>query len=224
MRAWIWTLTVLAFVGAGLLVGRLRDTATPIEQGFFAVPPAPISHLAAGFDNIAADLMYMRFTVYWGYQLTHGRHFHNLYPMLDLITDLDPRFRPAYELGSFALGDAGQVKAAVELLNKGAKTQPQSDWYPYQAGIVLFMQGQDYLEAAHYFELAAQKPHARPSAAYFAARMYKEAGRTDLAIKTWQRVYVSAGNSSVRQVARNALRRLGKNTDVLIPKSSESVL
>lgn len=208
MRAWLWILTLLALAGAAGIVGKLRDPADPVRQGYLSVAPAPAGRIVAGFNNLVADALYMRFTVYWGYQLRHGRHFQNMYPMLSLITDLDPRFQPAYEMGALALGDCGKPEEAVALLEKGAKHAPDSYWFPYQAGLTLFFFGDDHLGAARYFEQAASKPNAPPAASYFAARMYAEADRKDLAIKTWQRIYASSKDPSVRQVAKNALARL----------------
>lgn len=224
MRALVWIVTLASLVGAVGILGRLRDPADPVRQGYLSVAPKETGRMVAGFDNVAADLLFIRFTAYWGYQLRHGRHFQNLYPLLDLITDLDPRFRPAFEMGALALGDSGKPMEAVALLDKGAKTAPQDEWFPHQAGLILFFYGDDPMRAARYFERAARMPNARPASAYFAARMYAAADRRDLALQTWQRVYATAKDPSVKQVARNALIKLVKNRNDLSPKSDESML
>lgn len=209
MRGLAWGVTIGALVAAGSLLGSVRDAADPVRQGYLSVPPKPLGTMVAGFRNLAADVWYMRFASYWGYQLTHGRHFQNLAPLLDLITDLDPRFRTAYDYGALALGDSGQVDEAVKLLDKGAKVEPSDHWFPYKAGITLFFFSEDYLRAARYFERAAGLPGAPPEARYFAARMYEKGTRRDLAIASWRQTYATATDPSVRQVARNALERLG---------------
>lgn len=209
MRALAWGITVGAFVAATSLLGSVRDGADPIRQGYLSVPPKPMGTMVAGFRNVAADFWYMRFASYWGYQLTHGRHFQNLFPILDLITDLDPRFRVAYDFGCLALGDNKQTDEAVQLLEKGAKHDPKDYYFPYQAGLTLFFFSEDYMRAAHYFERAAVLPGAPPEARYFAAQMYERSTRRDLAIASWQRTYATATDPSVKQVAKNALRRLG---------------
>lgn len=209
LRLVAWLLTVGALVGSFSLIGSLKDPSDPVQQSYLSVPPLPLAQMVAGFRNLAADAWYLRFSSYWGYQLTHGRHFQNLAPILTLITDLDPKFMQAYELGSIALGDSGQVREAVALLDKGAKAQPDDYWYPYQAGLTLFFFSDDFMAAAHAFERAATKPNAPPSASYFAARMYEKGTRRDLAVQTWRRIYVEAKDSSMRQVAKNALKRFG---------------
>lgn len=209
MRAITWAITVGAFVAVNVLLGGVRDAADPVRQGYLSVPPKPLGTMVAGFDHLAADLWYMRFASYWGYQLTHGRHFHNLYPILDLITDLDPFFIQAYEFGALALGDNNQVDEAVMLLDKGAKHDPKNHFFPYKAGMTIFFFSEDYLRAARYFERAAELPGAPPEARYFAARMYERGTRKDLAIASWRHTYATATDPSVRQVAKNALKRLG---------------
>lgn len=209
MKGLAWAVTIGAFVAASALLGQVRDAADPVRQGYLSVPPKPLGVMVAGFRNMAADFWYMRFASYWGYQLTHGRHFQNLYPLLDLITDLDPRFTVAYEFGALALGDDRQVDEAVRLLDKGAEREPRNYWFPYKAGLTLFFFSDAYMRAAHYFERAAELPDAPPEARYFAARMYEQGTRRDLAIASWRRTYATATDSSVKQVAKNALVRLG---------------
>lgn len=204
-----WVVTIGAFVAASSLLGSVRDAADPLRQGYLSVPPKPLGTMVGGFQNLAADFWYMRFASYWGYQLTHGRHFQNLYPLLDLITDLQPRYMQAYEFGALALGDNKQLDEAVRLLEKGAKHAPENYYFPYKAGMTLFFFGEDYMRAARYFERAARLPGAPPEARYFAARMYEKSTRRDLAIASWRHTYQSAKDPSVRQVAKNALKRLG---------------
>lgn len=189
------------------------------EQGLLSVPPANLTKiLASGYENMVADIFYMQFTTYWGYWLTHGRKFHNLYPLLDLVTELDHDFRSAYEVGALALADAGDLNRAVDLLLKGAHYHPKDHWYPYQAGLMLFLYGNDYLLAAKYFEMASRIPGAPPDAAYFSARMYAEKGQKELARKRWLQIYIEASRSSDKarlEVAGRALKRFKLDGDDL---------
>ncbi|HEY9898330.1 MAG TPA: hypothetical protein V6D00_04040 [Pantanalinema sp.] len=204
-----WLLTLAALGGAATLLGTMRHPADPGRQGYLSVPPAPVARAVLGFENLAADALYMRFSSYWGYQLTHGRHFQNLSPILNLIVDLDPRFKPAYDLGALALADSGRVDEAVALLDKGARHHPRDYWFPYQTGFTLFFFGNDNMRAAGYYARAASLPGAPPEARYFVARMYEQATRKDLAAQVWRRILEDSRDPSVRQVAKNALERLG---------------
>lgn len=208
---WLGGLATLgALVLAFVLGGLVRDPADPRYMAYLSVPPPQLAQVSVGFRNLLADLHYIRFSSYWGFQLSHGRHFMNMEPLLHLITELDPKYKQAYELGGLALGDAGDGKAAARLLDAGARRFPEDPWFPYQAGMMLFFFSEDYMDAAHHFEQAARLPGAREEASYMAARMYVRVDRRDLAIATWRRVLRSP-DPSMRQVARNALKKLKAN-------------
>ena len=205
---------LVLLVAGGCALGSLlrwEAEASSRPAGLLSVPPAAALKLGTmGFRNMAADALYLRFVGYWGYQLTHGRNFHNLYPLLSAIVELDPRFYAAYDLGALALGDSGEPMKAVELLEKGAKKAPENWWFPYQAGMTLFFFSEDYGLAAEYFKRAAQLPGAPPEAGYFAARMYERSQRSELAAATWRAIYLRADNPSTREVAKRALEKLGE--------------
>ncbi|MBU6429251.1 MAG: hypothetical protein KGR26_09595 [Cyanobacteria bacterium REEB65] len=202
-------LTALALAFLVALFSLLRwERVRNVEDGLLSVPPQRVVKIAAcGYDNVLADAFYLRFSTYWGYWLTHGRKFHNLFPLLDIITSLDPDLHPAYEVGALALADADQVGKAVDLLNKGSAQHPEDYWYPYQAGLMIFLYSNDYLRAAHYFDVSSHKPGAPPDPAYFEARMYNVAHRRTDALDQWVRIYLS-GDKDMAEVASHSLRKL----------------
>lgn len=212
------SLLVLLLAGGCALGSLLRweTEAAARPPGLLSVPPAAALQIGSmGFRNLAADILYLRFVGYWGYQLTHGRNFHNLYPLLSTIVELDPRFHAAYQLGALALGDAGDPMAAVQLLEKGSAHDPTNWWFPYHTGMTLFFFSDDSMLAANYFERAAAIPGAPPEAGYFAARMYEKSERHDLAVATWQAIYAQSENPSVKEIAKRALSKL----DAEVPPS-----
>ncbi len=204
---------ILLVAGSCALGSLLRweSEAAIRPPGLLSVPPAAALKVGSmGYRNLVADALYLRFVGYWGYQLTHGRNFHNLYPLLSAIVELDPRFHAAYELGALALGDSGDPMAAVRLLSKGARRDPANWWFPYHTGMTLFFFSDDALLAARYFERAAEIPGAPPEAGYFAARMYEKGQRKELAVATWRAIYQGADNPSIREVAKRGLEKLGE--------------
>lgn len=178
--------------------------------GLQSVPPARVAKaLAAGFDGFLADVAYIRFSTYWGYWLMHGRAFHNVAPLLDLVVTLDPRLRSAYEIGAVALGDAGDIDAAVRLLSIGAKANPGDPWFSFQTGMMLFLYSTRHAEAAAAFERAAAMPGADPAAAFLAARMHLSSARKDLALRIWLDIWRSTKSSSMRTCAANWIKKEG---------------
>ena len=205
----IFLVAALGFAMAVLASYRMPDTSSDRWMSQLSVAPGAIARVTGGFDNVLADTMYIRFSTYWGHQLTNGRHFMNLEPLLERIIELDPDFKAAYLLASLALGDAGQVEGALRLLETGQKRHPGDPFFPYRAGLTVFFNTDDYLRAATYFEKAASLPAAPPEARFMALNMYRRTGRRDLVIRAWSEIFATAKDRSVREVARRGLERLG---------------
>ncbi|MBO9541869.1 hypothetical protein J7643_14875 [bacterium] len=181
------------------------------------VPNPQLVKLAVSdFDNLTADLLWMQVIVHNGEQLVADgdamRDFSGMYEALDLVTDLDSRFREAAIFGSWMLSDAGKVDEARRLLVKSMHQHP-SEWiYPYQLGFVEFLYARRYIEAAEYFSRAASLPDGPAGAARMAAGMYAKGNKTDLAIASWRNIHAK-GDARVRGFARRALAKLGVSVD-----------
>ena len=180
---------------------------------YLSVPPAGTARaVGAGFDNVMADGLYVQFIYYFGRHMKKDATFFNLHPVLNLITDLDPRFEDAYIMGAMALSDNGQKQEAEALLAKGVKANPD-DWrFAYDAGMNLFLFGdtpEQYLRAAGYFKQAAALKDAPAEARFMEARMYTVTGRRELMIAVWKDTYVNSPSKEARGVAERALTRLG---------------
>jgi tetratricopeptide (TPR) repeat protein len=179
-----------------------------------STPPAHTARLlSVGYANIAADVLFVNFVIYFGKHLRRDKAYHNVQPVLDVITDLDPHFEGAYVLGALALGDNGEVDASEALWNKGVALHPTSWRYAYEAGINLFLFAStpaQYERAAKLFGQAAAIAGAPPEARYMQARCYDYTHRRDLAIAVWRNTYLTAPTPEERAVAERSLKRLGE--------------
>lgn len=223
MKGLLGIAAAAALFGASLGMLRLYDgSMTKIE--YLSIPPAVTTHaLAAGYENIAADGLYLQFIHYFGKHLRAKQRFYNVYPVLDLVTSLDPHFEGAYLMGAMALGDNGQVDESENLWSKGVRANPGEWRFPYQAGMSLFLFGNrndQYLRAAELFRAAAALPGAPPEARYMEARMYQVTSRREMAIKIWADTYLNSPSEEARGVAERTLKRMG----VPLPRRAEPVL
>ncbi|MDB5096147.1 MAG: hypothetical protein JWM80_568 [Cyanobacteria bacterium RYN_339] len=204
-------LAVLCWAGG---IGTLsRWEAGEVQTEYMSVPPTATARLlGAGYVNMAADALYVNFVVYFGKHLHRDKAYHNVKPVLDLITDLDPSFEGAYNLGALALGDNGEVDASGALWDKGVAAHPDSWRYAYLAGMNMFLfatKPEQYERAAKLFEKAATLPGAPREARFMQARCYDYTSRRDLAIAVWRNTYLAAATSEERAVAERSLKRLG---------------
>ena len=167
---------------------------------------------ASGFENVIADSLWLTLLQYYGERyFINNREMVNLDAMFGLITDLDPKFWFAYWLGAWALGDNDQVDAALRLLEKGERLNPDYLHYPYLQGFIRFLFLRDHVGAAACFERAATRPIAewedqKRFARSLAARMYQEQGKDNLALKIWQDLTKSPDRATAAIARRNVKR------------------
>lgn len=94
-----------------------------------------------------------------------------LYPLAEIVTDLDPRFGYAYQVaGSNLSGLAGRYEESDRLLLKGMRNVPDRWSLPFVYAVNKFLYEGDYLEAARYARRAAEVGH-RPHLALLAANL-----------------------------------------------------
>lgn len=216
MRAMWRVLAAVACFGGAIGMLRVHDG---LKGGldYMSVPAVGTTRmLVAGFENMAADGLYLQFVHYFGKHLRDKQKYYNIYPVVALITDLDPHFEGAYVMGAMALGDNGQAEDSEAIWAKGVAHNPTSWSFAYQAGMALFLFGdtpEQYMRAAALFRKAASLPGARPEARFMEARMYDVANRRALAVAVWTDTYLHAPSAEMRGVAERTL----KNRHIPLP-------
>ena len=106
------------------------EPATPVM--WLQAGPA-MERAALGYDALVADIYWIRAVVYFGRQRlsdAKDKNYDLLYPLLDLVTTLDPRFNVAYRFGAFFLSENApdgpdRPDLAIELLKRGIEARPE---------------------------------------------------------------------------------------------------
>lgn len=126
--------------------------------------PETAARLALSYQAVLADVYWIRALQHYGRtRLMRGTgEYSLLYPLLDLTTTLDPRFRVAYRFGAIFLtepppGGPGRPDLAIALLEKGLAAQPSRWEFALDIGFVHYRSG-DYLTAADWFQRASDIP------------------------------------------------------------------
>jgi hypothetical protein len=189
--------TVMAVVTVALLmvlhvvglrhVGGFR--ASEPSRTIDYVLPGPILRITAvQFDGLAADLMLLKATTFFG-ERTYKRmrlapqEWDRLTETLEAATVLDPVFLDPYHFGEMVLTwDAGRVADANRLLEK-ALSHRRSDWViPFYLGFNHFYFLHDDEKGAEYLMIASRLPDSHKFVGLLAARLSTRAGRTEAAI------------------------------------------
>ena len=171
--------------------------------------------LALGFDNLVADVYWIRAVVYFGGQRTTAgqTQFEQLFPLLDLVTSLDPQFNVAYRFGAIFLaeplpGGAGRPDLAVALLEKGIKLNPKRWEYLQDIGFIHYFWSRDYGRAAEWFKRAGEVEGAPEWLAPLAAVTLAEGGNRASSRTLWTELRNNTDIEWIRTVADHRMKQL----------------
>ena len=207
--------TTAALLAISLFVQVIRDRGwEPYSPpgGVMWIRSGPLAQrLALGFDTLAADVYWIRAVVYFGGQrLSEHKRYDQLFPLLDLVTSLDPHFNVAYRFGAIFLaepfpGGAGRPDLAMQLLQKGMAADPKRWEYAQDIGFIHYFWTRDYTLAAEWFKRAADIPGAPEWLAPLAATTLAQGGNRDSSRMLWTQLRDS---TDIEWIRRNAAHRL----------------
>lgn len=186
------------------------------EDELLYMPDANILKYGAfGYDEVVADLLWIRCIQYVSKHFKGDYKFDWLYHICNVITELDPKFTPVYIYGGIFLTSLRpQSPESITLLEKGMQNNPDNWEFPYRIGMIYYMQRKDKVKAAEYLMQTTKYRDCPPEVAAAAAVFSTDAGLHDLEKQMWQRLVDEADSDLMRQLARNQLKRIRLTDDV----------
>lgn len=166
-------------VPAGLLAGvLLRHMGVDRPFDVQVVPRSPqLQLMAPGLQLSVADLYWLLTVQYIGEPKRERRGFDKLYPLVDLVTDLDPRHGYAYQTGGIVLSSQRRLEESDAILKKGMEPGRPNWWsYPFYLAFNDYFYRGDYESAARWAEIAARTPGASTNIAHLALAMKVKGG------------------------------------------------
>ncbi len=169
-----------------------------------------------GHEELLADLLWLRALQYIGDKEAEKRGYPHLYPLLDIITDLDPRFSHVYEAGGVVLSIwARKTEESIKLLEKGFKENPQVWRIPFYLGFNYFFYKKDYQRAACYISKASFLPGRPEYLPRLASRLYIEAKRPEVALDFLSRVYENTDSERVKEEISKRIKEVVVERDIV---------
>ena len=193
------------------------------------VPPNPAMWLQSGktadklflgYRSLVADVYWMRAVVYYGGKrkqhedlkaqgVESNTNYDLLYPLLDLVTTLDPHFTVAYRMGAIFLSEAypagpGRPDLGIALLQRGIDKDNGRWEYMLDIGFVYYWWVKDYHKASEWFAQAGQAPGAAQWLAPLAATTLAEGGDRQSSRLLWTQL----ANSDLEWIRKDAGWRL----------------
>jgi hypothetical protein len=210
-------IALLLAVSIGVQVVRDRGWAPyQPENPLLWVQSGPLmQRLVLGYDNLVADAYWIRAVIYFGgKRRAEGRQpsFELLYPLLDLVTTLDPHFRIAYRFGAIFLAEASPssaagIEQAVTLLRRGIDRDFGRWEYFHDIGFIYYWWVRDYQQAAEWFLKGAEQPGAAQWLRPLAATTLATGGQRDTSRKLWTEL-LNSDMDFIKSQARLRLQQL----------------
>ena len=163
--------------------------------------------MTVGYDNLAADLVWLRAIQYYGEHRLTDLKFDYLGHIFDILTTLDSRFTSAYTFGSLLLADdANEPQRALDLLNKGIRNNPHDWGIPFTKGFIYYVFLKDYDRAGSSFRMASSIEGAPDMVARFASFAFQKGGDRITAVNLWTELYNRSGNELEKLTAIRSIK------------------
>lgn len=219
-EALLLSLCILAALTFFLVELRL-EAMTQEEKGgpttLFIPPATVLKRVALGYDRLASDFYWLRAIQYFGEGANARENYRWLYPIINLVTDMDPQFAYAYKFAGVTIPyDAASAEKANQILEKGIKSLPEVWQIPFYVGFNSFYFMRQYEKAAQYMSRASRLPGAPPFLAGLASRLYAEAQRPDMAIEFLVEMYNSVEDDLLRKELEKRIKEAVVERDITL--------
>ena len=173
-----------------------------------------LRRLAPGLEGLLADLYWLRTVQYYGSQrVWGGGHYELLAPLIDVVTDLDPRLEIAYRYGAVFLSEkapvgAGDPQTGVAILEKGVRNNPLNWRLRQDLGFFIYTFLDDSKRGAQVLLEAARLPGAPFWLESLAAQILYKGGDRETSRRIWKGMYDQAEEGPMKFNALAHLRYL----------------
>jgi len=223
-----WLLGILC-VGAALLIQPVQDRIdaqtdhTSMDPDIlYLESPHVVKAMALGYDDLVADVYWMRAIQYYGRREEAARRrvpYKNLAALLDIVTTLDPKMVDVYRVGSIFLAEpeplgAGKPLESIRLLEKGISLLPQEWRLRYDKGFVYYIYLKDFQQAGRTWLDASRVEGAPPWMEGFAAFSLSQGGAVEMAKELWRRQLENSTRADLKENAKNHLDSIQVDEDL----------
>ena len=214
-----------------LLLGAIYGIQTRIDRTFgqyrateeilYVDSGQRMKRVLLGFDNLAADLYWLRTVQYFGGKRLDvtTKNYDLLEPLLNITVELDPNFKIVYSYGATFLSEpfpkgAGRPDKGIEIIDKGIAAHPDYWRFYLDKGFIYFWSLKDYEKAAAVFLEGSKIEGAPYWLVAMAGRTLAKGGHRDTARRLWQLLYENAETEQQRENATTHLLQLDALDDI----------
>lgn len=202
------TVVCFALVAATLAAGSHLRVVQSKPYDVDVIPRASAARIGSlGHAVSAANLYWLKAVQYIGEPRANERGWEKLFPLVELVTDLDPGHGYAYQVAGVILGSVDRVAESNAILEKGIRNAPNRYILPFLRAFNAFYYKNDFGLAGRYVEIAADVPgspaHLRDTALAF----YVKGQEADAAIAFLERMLSEAADSETAAAIERQLKQ-----------------
>ncbi len=230
-KVWVKRVAAALAVGVLWLAAHAVKSQTlearekwPDAEQYIIVPPATAAPLLAiGYNEVLADITWVRMLVYYGTARIGKSDLRYLDRLIENVIALDPYFERVYAWGGSATtfksnrATNEEYELSVRYLRKGIERFPNKYelyetlmlrlWWDLKADTPEQRRA-NRVEAARLAEIAIRLPTAPPGAATRVATMWSELGEVEHAKRTLRQMLLTTENKEARAKMLNRFRSL----------------
>ncbi len=179
-RAWLLPATLAAALAVPLVwVSDRVATSAGVDRAYdvrYLPNGKALAFLSPGARLSVANAYWLATVQYIGDQHLGRGRFEKLYPLLDLVTELDPEHGYAFQTGGIVLSTAGRLEESDAILKKGMTQGPNWWSYPFYLAFNDYYYRGDYASAARWAGIAARTPGASSNISHLALALEVKQG------------------------------------------------
>jgi tetratricopeptide (TPR) repeat protein len=193
-----------------------NQKASQIEHPPLYLPSAKyIKFVTLGFDNFFSDVLWFNTINYFGKQLKGNRDYQWLNQMCDLVTELDPKKKYAYEFCSTMLSwETKDFEASNKILTHGIENNPDYWRFWYLRGFNYWYFFDDREKAIRDMTRASQIPDAPPFVAALAASLIADSNDIENAIRFLEDMIGNSTDDNAKNALIEKLKRAYISRDI----------
>lgn len=219
MKGWVAGILVLVLGlsadGVLMALERNRSASVRAEELSYLPKGEYLKIAVLGYDQFAADLIWLKAVQHLGATRQSKGGYSWAYHVVNVVTDLDPKFLSAYLAAGAILGVwAGLQYESIEILRKGMREIPDVWQLPFYIGYDYFYELCDPAKAAPYFQAAAKLPGAPAYLPSLAARMTVAGGDPAAALEFLQRLHAQMADPRLREALELKIKEATVERDV----------
>ncbi|MBF0100747.1 MAG: hypothetical protein HQK77_07570 [Desulfobacterales bacterium] len=159
--------------------------------------------------DFLADLLWLRTAYYFGQHVLTDRQYPYLLHLLDLITDLAPKWLFPYIFGALVLPlEVEAVDEGIYLIDKGLQHHPNEWQLWFFKGYFLWQVKHDHLHAAEMLKIASTLKNAPSYLANLAATVATKSGQKELTIRFLNEALKNTTDPLQRQMFINKIKKI----------------